>query len=100
TLKHFFDGWPLYDEVVTAYGPAYYLFSRAAFAFLTLDHDHVRLLTIALWIVPAALVGLCAAGLTRRPSLGVLAAIIAVGHLREAIASGPGHPQGLVGLLL
>src|SRR6478735_4789750 len=38
TIKHFLDGWPLYDEVLTGYGPAYFLLSRAAFTVLPLDH--------------------------------------------------------------
>jgi hypothetical protein len=100
SVKHFLNGWPLYDEIVTFYGPAYYLFSQTAFAFLKLDHDHMRLLTVALWVATAGLAGLCVLGLTHRASLAVLACILTVFHLRYGITSEPGHPQGLVGLLL
>src|SRR5262249_6416243 len=61
TLKQFFGGHALYDEVYTQYGPFYYWFHwfvlRAGS--FTLGHDWMGLVVIGLWLASAALNGVC-----------------------------------------
>ncbi len=99
-IWHFSRGWPLYDEIITFYGPMYYLATSMAFGLLPFGHDGVRLLTVGSAGIAAALCGLSVLGITRRPSLAVIAGLSTGLKLAIPFAKEPGHPQIVVAVLV
>lgn len=99
-IWHFFRDRPLYDDIVTFYGPMYFLSARLGFSFLSFGHDGVRLLTVASLGVSAALCGLCVLGLTRRPLLAVIGGLLTGLKLVHPFANEPGHPQIVIAVLV
>jgi hypothetical protein len=101
SLRGFLDGHPLYDDVFTQYGPAYYLYEWLVRAITTLPltHDSTRLLCAFHWMAASLLLGAAASLLTRSWLAGAFAFMQGVIHL-AAIANEPGHPQEIVAPLL
>lgn len=101
TVKQFLDGWPLYNEVITPYGPFYYLVQFGVHRLLgvPLTHDGVRLMTVAVWLAIALLCALLTQQVARRPSLSLLVFVLAFFHL-DTMQYEPGHPQEVCGLLM
>ncbi|HEX8203432.1 MAG TPA: hypothetical protein VF590_23350, partial [Isosphaeraceae bacterium] len=101
TVKLFVAGRPLYDELMSFYGPLYYGLEYAVHGVLGigLSNNNVRFLSAGLWIATAALAAAAAHRLTRRASLAVLVYALTF-HYLDTIRHEPGHPQELCGLLL
>ena len=59
TVQQFLRGLPLYDEVYTQYGPAYYLWQQILHTLMGIPvtHDATRVVTVLVWLVSAVLVG-------------------------------------------
>lgn len=99
SLCRYMQGRPLYDDVYTQYGPAYYVLQSILNDVLGLPvtHDVTRLKSLVLWLG----VSCCAAGCVRRMTQSWLAAFIvfclAFCHL-DKLCLEPGHPQELVAL--
>jgi hypothetical protein len=96
TVKQFLQGYPLYDEVYTQYGPAYYLWEQFLHGLLSvpLTHDATRSVTLVIWIVCSILVASPIWLITRRPGMTAIGAILAFLHMTE-LTYEPGHPQEL-----
>ena len=96
TVQQFLRGLPLYDQVYTQYGPAYYLWQQVLHTLLGIPvtHDATRVVTIVVWLTSAMLVGAIVWLLTKRPLLTVLGTIAAFMHLTQMTYE-PGHPQEL-----
>jgi hypothetical protein len=97
TVKHFLDGYPLYDEVYAHHGPFYYLVNWLIFrpTGLQVNHDHFRIITVLMWVTVCLLGSLSVYRMTRDVILAVLVHMVLLSHL-SALANEPGHPQGLV----
>jgi hypothetical protein len=100
-IHHFFMGWRLYDDIITLYGPMFFLVARLAFSLLPIGHDAVRLVTIGSVTATAMLCGLCTLGLDRRrPSLAIAAGVLVGLRIVVPFANEPGHPQIIVTILV
>ncbi len=99
-IRHFLNGRALYDDIVTPYGPTYFLLVRLAFGVLPFGHDGIRLLTLGSLGLASALCALCVLGLTRRAELSVLAGLLTGLKLVRPFAAEPGHPQIVVTILV
>jgi hypothetical protein len=101
SVRTFLDGLPLYDATFTQYGPFYYvcmgLFYRVSG--LPVGHDVTRLVTLAIWIGTAGLLGAFVFRVTRSLGLALFTYAHSVIH-GTALIGEPGHPQGLLILLL
>jgi hypothetical protein len=100
-VKNFLDGRRLYEDVYTHYGPFYYLANWLAFrpAGLRVDHDTVRIITVCLWAAVCVSGAFFVYRLTRSGILAVLTQVALLSHMGALIYE-PGHPQGLVCVLL
>jgi len=96
TVQLFLKGLPIYDQVYTQYGPAYYLWQQVLHTVfgIPVTHDATRLVTIAVWLTCAVLVGSIVWFLTKRQVLTVIGTVAAFLHLVQ-LAFEPGHPQEL-----
>lgn len=94
SVKHFLDGQPLYDQVYSQYGPAYYLgyalYHRVPGVEVT--HDAVRLRTVLVWLAVAAACAVFLVAVTRSLLAGALGQVAVFLHL-EHLKMEPGHPQ-------
>ena len=101
SLKFFFEGHALYDEVYSCYQPFFYIFNWLAFGLwgAPLCHDSIRFLTIALWLVGAALNAAIAHRLTSSAPLALIVLFLSMLHLTVFCVE-PGHPQTLAYLLV
>ncbi len=101
TASRFLGGKPLYTDVYSQYGPAYYLFQWLALAPVShhVTHDAVRIQTLVFWGFAALVGGLTAFRLTRSP-LAAFAAHLQITMILQRITEEPGHPQGLCLFLL
>lgn len=94
SLRMFLAGRPLYDDVYSQYGPAYYV-TQAVFHWLSglpVTHDVARWKTLAVWLATA---GMSAAFVQRMTGYHWLAAIAFLAtffHL-DRLGLEPGHPQ-------
>jgi hypothetical protein len=87
SLRSFLSGVPLYEELYTQYGPAYYQFFGAVFRLfdMPVDHDHGRLVSLSCWSLSGAL-SVLVASLGAAPRLnraggavaGVMVALLAL----------------------
>ena len=96
TVRQFLEGRPLYDDVYTQYGPAYYLWQWALHGLLAIPvtNDATRLVTLAVWLTVCVLVGLQVWWISRLVSLAMLGSVVAFFHLAQ-LSFEPGHPQEL-----
>lgn len=101
SMRSYFDGHPLYDQVYTQYGPAYFLLQWLLHAVgqVPLTHTAVRLVTLAFWLATAAAAGEIVRRLTRMPVLALIAALHVFIHISPLINE-PGHPQAFLGLII
>ena len=101
SMRSYFDGHPLYDQVYTQYGPAYFLVQWVihGIAQVPLNHTAVRLITLAFWLATAAAAGEIVRRLTRMPVLALIAALHVFIHISPLINE-PGHPQAFLGLIV
>ena len=83
TVQQFLRGLPLYDQVYTQYGPAYYLWQQVLHTLLGIPvtHDATRVVTLVVWLTCAVLVGAIVWLLTKRQLLTALGTIAAFMHL-------------------
>jgi hypothetical protein len=100
TVKHFLAGHPLYEEVRTLYGPAYYFYKWLIHEVvgLPLSHDVVRLTTLAFRLLTGVTAAAAAFGLSRSVSLAAATQILVTHHLALS-QNEPGHPQELCALV-
>lgn len=99
SARMFGEGHPLYTEVFSQYGPAFYLFYRTLGALTGLEftHDAGRMFTLGYWLASALSLGL----LTRRLGASMTAAwfacaagyVVMVKNINE-----PFHPGALIAL--
>ena len=96
TVQQFLQGSPLYDDVYTQYGPAYYLWQQLLHGLIGIPvtHDATRVITVVVWLVCSALAGVPVWLLTRRLLLAVIGMAMTFFHLTQ-LTYEPGHPQEL-----
>jgi hypothetical protein len=101
SLKYFFNGHPLYDEVYSSFQPFCHWFYKAIFGLwgVPLCHDNMRLLTMAIWLAGAALTSFTAYRLSNSLLAGFIVFVLTVQYLRS-FANEPGHPQSVAYLLV
>jgi hypothetical protein len=101
SVQGFMHGHALYDQVLTPYGPFYYLYHwfLHAVAMLPITHDVTRAICIFHWLLASCLLALAGARMTRSVLLGFFVFIQAVLHL-TLITREPTHPQELVAVML
>src|SRR5579872_4643533 len=101
SVQGFLHGRALYNQILTFYGPFYYVYEWFihSVAMLPLTDDATRALCIFHWLLASSLLALAAGRITRSAFMGSLVLIQAVLHL-VPMAFEPGHPQELVALLL
>lgn len=101
SLKYFFKGHALYDQVYSCYQPFFYVFDWLVFRLwgATISHDSIRLLTIALWLLGASLNALMVYRLTSHGLLACLVLAVSINHL-AVLTNEPGHPLGLSYVLI
>ena len=98
SLRSYFLGHALYDQVYSCYQPGFYVFDWLVFTLsgAALGHDNIRLLTLVLWLIAAALNGLVVHGLTGNKVLAALTLVLSL-RVLDQFANEPGHPQALAG---
>jgi hypothetical protein len=96
TVQQFLQGFPLYDDVYTQYGPAYYLWQQVLHGIvgIPVTHDATRVITLVVWLGCSALAGIPVWLLTSRLLLTAIGTAIAFFHLTQ-LTFEPGHPQEL-----
>ena len=101
SLKSFFQGKPLYDQVYSSFQPGFYVLHRVLFYFwgAPVCHDNIRLLTLIFWLGGAALNGLITYRLTSSALLTLLVSVVSV-RCMQPYANEPGHPEALGYLLV
>jgi hypothetical protein len=100
TVKSFFAGHSLYNQVATIYGPVYYFYQWCAHVLTgtPLSHHSVRLVSIAFWVTAALIVFLLAYWVTGSLLLAAVTHILAF-RAMGFIGEEPAHPQE-AGILL
>ena len=100
SVRQFCDGKPLYTEVFSQYGPAFFLFYRGLHALtgLVYDHEIGRLLTLGYWLTTAGIIGWLTRSLTASVVTGWAAAALGFVALIPNINE-PFHPGSLLVLL-
>lgn len=93
SVRMFCEGHPLYSEVFSQYGPAYYLFYRALHAVtgLVYTHDVGRLLTLGYWLGTVLVLGITTRRLGGSVAAGWFAAAMAFVVVVKNICE-PFHP--------
>ncbi len=99
TVKYFIEGYPLYDDVYTQYGPAFYLIKGLFHPLGSISHNEGRLFSIAVWLGTVLLVSLFTYRVTRSIALSALAHLLSLVML-GVITKEPGHPQEICGFIL
>ncbi len=101
SLKWFFGGHALYDEVYSCYQPGFYVLNWLIFGLwgAPLCHDSIRLVTLVFWMGGAGLNALITYRMTRSALLSLLVLILSTRCL-DAFANEPGHPEALCYLLV
>ncbi len=101
SLKFFFEGHSLYDELYSCYQPFFFIFYRLIFKLCgaSICHDSIRLLTIVFWVGGALLNAAIAYRLTSSRLLGLFVMIVSMLCLNR-FAFEPGHPQALAYLIV
>ena len=96
TVQQFLQGVPLYDDIYTQYGPAYYLWQQLLHGIvgIPVTHDATRAVTVVVWLGCAALAGVPVWLLSGRLLLTAIGVVIAFFHLTQ-LTFEPGHPQEL-----
>ena len=101
SLKSFFQGKPLYDQVYSSFQPAFYVLYWLLFKIwgAPLGHDSIRMVTLMMWLAAAGLNGLITWRLSGSAVLALLVSVVSVRCL-QALANEPGHPQALAYVLV
>ena len=101
SVKQVLEGQRLYQEVVSGYGPFYYLYAsiERIVSGTPVTHDVVRMSSLLPWLSTAAICALVVLRLTRSIALAAIVHLLAVQSL-SFFADEPGHPQELCILLL
>jgi hypothetical protein len=99
SLRHYTEGVPLYDEVYSQYGPAYFQLLHAAFGLLGITVSHIggRTLVLGLWLLIAAAAGLVVYRLTRNIPVSAATQLLVFQTLLP-LRNEPPHPGGLLSL--
>ena len=100
-VQGFLGGHPLYNDVLTYYGPCYYFYEWFIHSVLSvpLTHDFTTALCIFHWLMTASVLAAVGGLMTRSAWVGFFVFMQATLHLTP-LAREPGHPQELVVLLL
>ena len=99
TLKYFIKGYPLYDDVYTQYGPAFYLIKGLFHPLVSISHNEGRLFSIGVWLGTVLLISLFTYRVTRSVALSTLAHLLSFIML-GVVTKEPGHPQEICGFIL
>jgi hypothetical protein len=101
TLRQYMGGAPLYDRMYTEYGPFYYVFHSSLFALAgwSVNHDHIRAITLFFWVLVAIGWSACV-WMWRRSVAWSLTTFLATVVVLSDLRWEPGHPQLLILLLL
>jgi len=101
SLKSFFQGHALYDQVYSSFQPFVHFFYLLVFKLwgVPLCHDSIRLLTIVLWLAGSAINAFIAYKLTKSTLLTLLVFALSVTFL-QTFTNEPGHPQALAYMLV
>lgn len=100
-LRGFVNHGELYDRVFTQYGPFYYeAFGGIFSAFgITINHDAGRTVTMVLWVLASATIGVATMRITASLVLGLLTQLLVFTALGVAVNE-PMHPGGIITVLL
>jgi hypothetical protein len=99
SLKYFMRGFPLYDNVYTQYGPAFYFLRAVIYPFVGDSFYWGRLVSLGVWVLIALLLAIFTYRLTTSTTLAAVAQVVTFRFL-TAISEEPGHPQEVCGLIL
>ena len=101
TCQNMKEGWRLYDDAYSLYGPFYYVVMAPLFTVLALPltHDVARGVTMAFWLTNTALFAALVYRLTRSFAAGIMSFVVALFLLRIYTVS-PLHPEELCYFLL
>jgi len=101
SVSQYLQGRPLYDDVFTQYGPAYYTIQAAMHQGLglTVNHDVTRLTTLAIWLIVSSCGAWCVYRMTTSPLVAMSGFGCVFFHL-DKLCLEPGHPQELIALCL
>ncbi|MDA1179460.1 MAG: hypothetical protein O2931_11750 [Planctomycetota bacterium] len=99
SLCRYMQGRPLYDDVFTQYGPAYYVLQAMLNDALGLlvTHDGTRLKSLVLWLGVSCGAASCVRQMTQSWTTTFLAFCLVFCHL-DKLCLEPGHPQEWVAL--
>jgi hypothetical protein len=100
TLKQYVGGTALYDKMYTEYGPFYYVAHSTLLrlADWPADHDHIRFLSVLMWVLVASGWAACV-WLWERSIAWSLTTLLTTVVVLRALRWEPGHPQFLVLIL-
>ncbi len=101
TVQGYLGGHPLYNDVLTGYGPFYYFYEWFIHSVLSipLTHDFTRVVCIFHWLAAASVLAVAGGLMTRSLWVGFFVFMQATLHLKPLVNE-PGHPQELVALLV
>jgi hypothetical protein len=100
TLKQYMGGAALYDGMYTEYGPFYYVAHSTLLKLASwpVDHDHIRFLSVLMWVLVASGWAACV-WLWQRSIAWSLTTLLTVAVILRALKWEPGHPQILILIL-
>lgn len=101
TVQGYLGGHPLYDGILTYYGPCYYFYEWFLHSVLSvpLTHDFTRVVCIFHWLAAASVLAVAGGLMTRSLWVGFFVFMQATLHLTPLVRE-PGHPQELMSLLV
>ncbi len=99
-LKNYCNGAVLYDELLTQYGPTFFLLLSGLHSALAwqVSHDSMRSLSLIFWFGGSCGLTFATFRITRSLQLAITA-FVTIALTSQVIANEPGHPQGLLFLI-
>jgi hypothetical protein len=97
TLRDFFRGEALYDDIYSIYGPFYYAYYYMLWTtgLFVPTHDAGRIVTIVHWMIASSALALATFRMSGKFWVSCLVFLQCVAHLSPLVTE-PAHPQGLV----
>lgn len=100
-VRDYLNGNPLYDAVVSRYGPVYFVYEWLLHSLCSMQvtHDTTRMFFILHWLSAAAVLAVAGGVMARSVLLGFYIFVQAILHLRS-LSGEPGHPQEFAVVLM
>jgi hypothetical protein len=101
SVKNYLNGFKLYDEVFSGYGPVYYFYNWfiRLISGSSVTHDVTRMTSVVIWVVSPLISAWIALRLTNSLLSASVAHVLSYRSLQYFVYE-PGHPQELCILLL